>query len=89
MAHLTGLPRHCVVQLSCQCALFDGRAFLGIVVIQAGCTLYKRGFRVFAALPAIVCLLNGCGQKSQNVPVMCFSFVPVEGFLSNIRLGRR
>ena len=79
------------MQLSCQCALFDGRAFLGIVVIQAGCTLYKlykRGFRVLAALPA-VCLLNGCGQESQNVPVMCFSFVPVEEFLSNIRLGQR
>ena len=76
------------MQLSWQCALFDGRAFLGIVVIQAGCTLYKRGFRVLAALPA-VCLLNGCGQESQNVPVMCFSFVPVEEFLSNIRLGQR
>ena len=76
------------MQLSWQCALFDGRAFLGIVVIQAGYTLYKRGFRVLAALPA-VCLLNGCGQESQNVPVMCFSFVPVEGFLSNIRLGQR
>ena len=77
------------MQLSWQCALFDGRAFLGIVVIQADYTLYKRGFRVFVALPVIVCLLNGCGQESQNVPVMCFSFVPVEGFLSNIRLGQR